>query len=127
TPGRTQELNYFVPQPLKEGESQPPFALVDMPGYGFAKAPKEKVDLWTRFVFDYLRGRTTLRRVFLLIDSRHGIKANDDEAMDILDRAAVSYQIVMTKIDQIRAADVEPTHAAILEKIRRRGAAYPEV
>lgn len=126
TPGRTQELNYFVPRPENENDL-PPLVLVDMPGYGFARAPKEKVELWTRFVFDYLRGRSTLRRVFLLIDCRHGIKANDEEVMGLLDRAAVSYEVVLTKIDQIRAADVEPLRAAVLDQLRRRGAAYPEV
>lgn len=79
----------------------PPLAVVDMPGYGFAEAPKEQVDAWTRLVFDYLRGRTTLKRVYLLIDARHGVKKNDAEVLDLLDRAAVSYQIVLTKIDKI--------------------------
>jgi len=73
-PGRTQELNYFVPE--LQGGNLPPLALVDMPGYGFAEAPKEKVEQWTKLVFDYLRGRASLKRVYLLIDSRHGIKAN---------------------------------------------------
>jgi len=126
TPGRTQELNFFVP--VAEGrEDEPQLALVDMPGYGYARAPKSRVEAWTRFVFDYLRGRASLRRVFLLIDSRHGIKANDSEVMDLLDRAAVSYQVVLTKIDEIRAADVEPTRLAVLDAIRKRPAAYPEV
>ncbi len=104
TPGRTQELNYFVPDGHSgEGGDLPPLAIVDMPGYGFAEAPKEQVDAWTRLVFDYLRGRTTLKRVYVLIDARHGVKKNDAEVLDLLDRAAVSYQIVLTKIDKIKA------------------------
>ena len=100
-------------------------ALVDMPGYGYASAPKEKVDAWTKLVFDYLKGRVTLKRVYLLIDSRHGIKKNDDEVLDLLDKAAVSYQIVLTKTDKIKAAAVPRLVAETLEKIRRRPAAFP--
>ncbi|HBQ31691.1 MAG TPA: YihA family ribosome biogenesis GTP-binding protein, partial [Ochrobactrum anthropi] len=107
TPGRTQELNYFVPDGYSgENGDLPPLALVDMPGYGFAEAPKAQVDAWTRLVFDYLRGRTTLKRVYVLIDARHGIKKNDAEVLDLLDKAAVSYQIVLTKIDKIKPAGV---------------------
>ena len=96
TPGRTQELNYFVPDGFSgEAGDMPPMALVDMPGYGYATAPKEKVDEWTKLVFDYLKGRVTLKRVYVLIDSRHGIKKNDDEVLGLLDKAAVSYQIVL--------------------------------
>ncbi len=84
-------------------------ALVDMPGYGYAEAPKEQVDAWTNLVFDYLRGRATLKRVYLLIDSRHGIKKNDDEVLSLLDKAAVSYQIVLTKTDKIKAAGLPKT------------------
>ena len=80
----------------------PPCALVDMPGYGYAEAPKEQVDAWTKLVFDYLRGRSTLKRVYVLIDSRHGIKKNDDEVLDLLDKAAISYQVVLTKSDKIK-------------------------
>ena len=102
TPGRTQELNYFVPDGYSgEDEDLPPVAIVDMPGYGFAKAPKTTVEKWTRLVFSYLRGRSTLRRVFLLIDARHGLKKNDLDVMAMLDVAAVSYQIVLTKADKI--------------------------
>ena len=86
TPGRTQELNYFVPDGYSGAEGDlPPMALVDMPGYGYAQAPKENVDAWTRLVFDYLRGRSTLKRVYVLIDSRHGIKSNDEEVFALLD------------------------------------------
>jgi GTP-binding protein len=126
TPGRTQELNFFVPDGYSgAADDLPPMALVDMPGYGYAQAPKDHVDSWTKLVFDYLRGRARLKRVYLLIDARHGIKKNDEEVMDLLDRAAVSYQLVLTKTDKIKA----PTVAKLLDetaaKIARRAAAYP--
>lgn len=128
TPGRTQELNYFVPDGFSgEGADLPPMALVDMPGYGYAKAPKDQVDQWTKLVFDYLRGRVTLKRVYVLIDARHGIKANDEEVLGLLDKAAVSYQIVLTKVDKIKAAGVPRLIEATLEKIRKRPAAFPAV
>ena len=128
TPGRTQELNYFVPDGYSgEGSDLPPMALVDMPGYGYATAPKEKVDEWTKLVFDYLKGRVTLKRVYVLIDARHGIKKNDEEVLRLLDKAAVSYQIVLTKTDKIKAAGVPRLIAETLEKIRKRAAAYPTV
>jgi len=122
TPGRTQELNVFRPE-----DPDARLTIVDMPGYGFAQAPKDKVDAWTRLVFGYLRGRPNLARTFLLIDGRHGPNARDGEAMDLLDRAAVSYQIVLTKADKLGptalAAVVEKTAAAIA----RRPAAYPRI
>ncbi|HMM64724.1 MAG TPA: ribosome biogenesis GTP-binding protein YihA/YsxC [Mesorhizobium sp.] len=128
TPGRTQELNYFVPDGFSgEGADLPPMALVDMPGYGYAKAPKDQVDQWTKLVFDYLKGRVTLKRVYVLIDARHGIKANDEEVLGLLDKAAVSYQIVLTKVDKIKAAGVPRLIEATLEKIRKRPAAFPAV
>ena len=121
TPGRTQELNFFdVGDPLV-------FRLVDMPGYGFAKAPKAQVDAWTRLVFDYLRGRVTLKRVYVLIDARHGIKKNDEEVLALLDKAAVSYQIVLTKADKIKAPALEKLEAATAQRIVRRAAAYPGI
>lgn len=128
TPGRTQELNYFVPDGYSgEGGDLPPLALVDMPGYGFAEAPKSQVEAWTRLVFDYLRGRTTLKRVYVLIDARHGIKKNDADVLDLLDKAAVSYQIVLTKIDKIKAAGVP----RLLEETRKltvkRAACFPGI
>lgn len=124
TPGRTQELNYFIPDSNAE---LPQLAVVDMPGYGYAKAPKSQVAAWTKLVFDYLRGRSTLRRVFLLIDSRHGIKANDDEVMALLDEAAVVYQIVMTKSDKIKAPALEKVTNATISNIAKRPAAHPVV
>lgn len=128
TPGRTQELNYFVPDGYSgEAGDLPPMALVDMPGYGYASAPKEKVDEWTKLVFDYLKGRVTLKRVYVLIDSRHGIKAKDDEVLGLLDKAAVSYQIVLTKTDKIKVAGVPRLIAETLEKIKKRPAAFPAV
>jgi GTP-binding protein len=120
TPGRTQELNFFRPD---NGD----MFLVDMPGYGFAKAPKDKVDAWTALVQDYLRGRQALARVFLLIDSRHGIKPVDDEIMGMLDTAAVSYQIVLTKSDKINPYELADVRAATEVAIARHAAAYPVV
>lgn len=128
TPGRTQELNFFVPDGYSgEGADLPPLALVDMPGYGYAQAPKEQVDKWTKLVFDYLRGRTSLKRVYVLIDARHGIKKNDEEVLSLLDKAAVSYQIVLTKTDKIKQAGVPKLVADTLERIRKRPAAFPAV
>ena len=121
TPGRTQELIFF------EGPDNAGLRLVDMPGYGYASAPKEKVDQWTKLVFDYLRGRVSLKRVYVLIDARHGIKKNDDEVLGLLDKAAVSYQVVLTKTDKIKAAGVPRLIAETGEKIRKRAAAFPEV
>ena len=128
TPGRTQELNYFVPDGFAGTvDDLPPLALVDMPGYGFAEAPKAQVDQWTKLIFDYLRGRTTLKRVYVLIDARHGIKKNDQDVLTLLDKAAVSYQIVLTKIDKIKPAElqklVDNTHNVIV----KRPAAFPHI
>ncbi len=114
TPGRTQELNFFVTDGLD-------VAVVDMPGYGFARAPKDKVDTWTELVRDYLRGRPTLARVYLLIDSRHGLKAVDLDILKLLDTAAVSYQVVLTKTDKIP----EKALAALLEETARALVKHP--
>ncbi|GAA4531013.1 ribosome biogenesis GTP-binding protein YihA/YsxC [Chelativorans composti] len=128
TPGRTQELNFFIPSGYSgEAEDLPPFALVDMPGYGFAQAPKAQVEAWTKLVFDYLRGRVTLKRVYVLIDSRHGIKRIDEEVMDLLDKAAVSYQVVLTKADKIKAPALKKLVEDTAQKISRRPAAFPGV
>ncbi len=118
TPGRTQELNYFVP------EAGAPF-LVDMPGYGFAEAPKDKVEAWTKLVKNYLAGRQRLARVFLLIDARHGIKKVDEEIMKLLDEAAVSYQIVLTKSDKIKPTDLASLIQRTQSAIAKQTAAYP--
>ncbi|MCJ8149238.1 ribosome biogenesis GTP-binding protein YihA/YsxC [Shinella sp. H4-D48] len=128
TPGRTQELNYFVPDGFSgAADDLPPMALVDMPGYGYAQAPKEQVDAWTKLVFDYLRGRSTLKRVYVLIDSRHGVKKNDEEVFALLDKAAVSYQIVLTKTDKIKDAGVPRLIEETRQQILKHPAAYPEV
>ncbi len=121
TPGRTQELNYFdVGEPLV-------FRLVDMPGYGFAKAPKDVVKKWRFLVNDYLRGRQVLKRTLVLIDSRHGLKDVDREFLEMLDTAAVSYRIVLTKADKVKASDLVAIHAATEAEARKHPAAHPEV
>ena len=128
TPGRTQELNFFVPEGYSGTEDDlPPLAIVDMPGYGFAKAPKNHVEAWTRLVFDYLRGRATLKRVFVLIDSRHGLKDNDLETLGLLDKAAVSYQIVLTKSDKIKPPALAQLIAETAARIVKRPAAFPQI
>ncbi len=128
TPGRTQELNYFVPDGFSGAAGDlPPCALVDMPGYGYAEAPKEQVDAWTNLVFDYLRGRSTLKRVYVLIDSRHGIKKNDEDVFKLLDKAAVSYQLVLTKADKIKPPALEKLKVETLAGVAKHPAAYPEI
>ncbi len=119
TPGRTRELNYF-----RLGDA---LHIVDMPGYGYARASKSLVEGWQRLVYDYLAGRTQLKRVFLLIDSRHGVKPNDREAMTLMDKSAVSYQLVLTKIDKLKASEIERVSAATLGEIAKHPAAYPEL
>lgn len=120
TPGRTQQLNFFD---FQDGAAY----IVDVPGYGYAEAPKPEVKKWQAVLKDYLRGRVNLRRAFLLIDSRHGIKAVDQEMMKMLDEAAVAYQIILTKTDKISAAALEKITAATAEKIRKHAAAAPEI
>lgn len=121
TPGRTQELNFFdVGDPLK-------FRLVDMPGYGFAEAPKDVVKKWRFLVNDYLRGRQVLKRALVLIDSRHGIKDVDRDVMDMLDAAAVSYHLVLTKADKIKASALVEVTTKTAEEARKRPAAHPEI
>jgi len=121
TPGRTQELNFFeVGQPTT-------LRLVDMPGYGFAKAPVKVVENWRRLVRDYLRGRVVLKRTLLLIDSRHGVKPVDAEMMKMLDEAAVGYRLVLTKADKIKASELEAVTRATEAEARKHPAAYPQV
>ncbi|WP_084356207.1 ribosome biogenesis GTP-binding protein YihA/YsxC [Novosphingobium lentum] len=121
TPGRTQELNFFeVGDPTK-------LRLVDMPGYGFAKAPHSVAEQWRRLVRDFLRGRHVLKRCLLLIDSRHGVKPIDAEMMQMLDEAAVGYRLVLTKADKIKASDLDAVVQATLAEARKRTAAYPQV
>jgi GTP-binding protein len=118
TPGRTQELNFFEVAGVS-------MFMVDMPGYGFAQAPKAKVAQWTRLVKDYLRGRPTLARVFLLIDARHGLKSADQAVMSLMDEAAVSYQAVLTKIDKIKPTELSKMQETTAEGLRKHAAAYP--
>jgi GTP-binding protein len=121
TPGRTQELNFFdVGEPLA-------FRLVDMPGYGFAKAPKDIVKKWRFLVNDFLRGRQELKRALVLIDSRHGIKDVDRDILEMLDKAAVSYRLVLTKADKIKASDLAEVTARTEEEARKRAAAHPDI
>ena len=124
TPGRTQQLNFFA---LGPSVDEAKLRLVDMPGYGYASASKEKIASWTGLMHDFLRGRPSLARVFVLVDGRHGLKPVDFEMFDVLDRAAMSYQVVLTKLDEVkmseRARRVEETLAAL----RQRIAAFPEV
>jgi len=120
TPGRTQELNFFV-------EPEAALFLVDMPGYGFAEAPKEKVASWNRTLRGYLAGRRTLLRVFVLIDARHGLKPADDEILALLDGAAVSYQVVLTKADKISQTALASVAARTLQALAKHPAAYPSI
>lgn len=119
TPGRTRELNFF--------DVNEALTLVDMPGYGYAKAPIKTVQQWRYLINDYLRGRAVLKRVFVLIDSRHGIKEVDHEIMKMLDAAAISYRIVLTKTDKIKASEREAVEADTMAKLRKHVAAYPEL
>jgi GTP-binding protein len=119
TPGRTQEINYFA-----LGEAG---YLVDLPGYGFAKAPMAKVETWQELLRQYLAGRATLARAYVLIDARHGVKAVDHEIMDLLDRSAVSFQTVLTKADKPGAAELARVLAAVKADLARHPAAYPEI
>ncbi|NCP11210.1 MAG: YihA family ribosome biogenesis GTP-binding protein [Sphingomonadales bacterium] len=121
TPGRTQELNFFeIGEPLA-------FRLVDMPGYGFAKAPKSVVQQWRYLINDYLRGRAVLKRALVLIDSRHGIKQIDRDVMAMLDDAAVSYRLVLTKADKIKASALAAVVLATETEARKHPAAHPHV
>jgi GTP-binding protein len=128
SPGRTRSLFFFVPDDPDAAPGRiPPIALVDMPGYGFAEAPKTVVAKWTKLIRAYLSGRASLRRVFLLIDARHGLKPTDEPLMEELDRAGMSYQIVLTKADKMKPDEVEAVAVATGEAIRRRAAAHPVV
>ena len=119
TPGRTREINFF--------NLSDRMMFVDLPGYGYAKMPKDTVQGWTDLIRQYLAGRQNLRRVCLLIDSRHGIKKNDLEIMKLLDDTAVIYQVVLTKTDKLKKGELETVMAATMAEIARHGAAYPEI
>jgi GTP-binding protein len=121
TPGRTQELNFFeVGDPTQ-------FRLVDMPGYGFAKAPVKVVEKWKQLVRTYLRGRAVLKRTLVLIDSRHGIKPVDEDMMTMLDETAASYRLVLTKADKVKASDLAATLAEVEAAARKHPAAFPQI
>jgi len=118
TPGRTQEINYFTCAEQY---------LVDLPGYGYANAPMKVVEKWQRLLKSYLSGRQTLRRAFVLIDARHGAKKVDEEIFSLLDSAAVTFQVVLTKIDKVKAADRERNLAQVRASLSKHPAAYPEL
>ncbi|MCE2737842.1 MAG: ribosome biogenesis GTP-binding protein YihA/YsxC [Rhodobacter sp.] len=119
TPGRTQEINYFALGPSRY--------LVDLPGYGYAEAPKPVVEKWQRLLKSYLSGRQTLRRAFVLIDTRHGVKAVDEEILTLLDRSAVTFQAVLTKADKVGAAERDATIAQVRGALTKHPAAFPEI
>jgi len=119
TPGRTRQVNFF--------DLDGRMMLADLPGYGFARASKKDAAAWNALVFDYLRGRPSLRRAMLLIDARRGIMPTDREVMDLLDKAAVSYQLVLTKIDKLGENEFRKVAEATLTESRRHGAAHPEL
>ena len=119
TPGRTQEINFFT--------VGPEHYLVDLPGYGFANAPVAVVEKWQKLLKQYLSGRPSLRRAFMLIDARHGVKPVDEEIMVLLDRSAVTFQAVLTKADKVKAKDRERVLAQVREKLSKHPAAFPEI
>ncbi len=119
TPGRTQTINFF--------RVDEKMYFVDLPGYGYAKVSASAVEKWTRLTRDYLRGRTSLKRVLLLIDSRHGLKPTDLEIMDVLDQSAVVYMIVLTKTDKLKAAEIKAVQEATAKAISRRPGAFPRL
>ena len=119
TPGRTQEINFF-----ELGEER---YLVDLPGYGYANAPVSIVEKWQRLLKNYLSGRPNLRRAFVLIDSRHGIKPVDEEIMQLMNRSALAFQVVLTKIDKIKEHELEKTLLQVREKLSKHPAAFPEL
>jgi GTP-binding protein len=119
TPGRTQEINFFT-----LGDRH---YLVDLPGYGFAEAPVAIVERWQKLLKSYLAGRATLRRAFVLIDARHGIKAVDQEILTLLDKSAVTFQVVLTKIDKVRRSDLDATLLQVRAALRKHPAAFPEL
>ncbi len=121
TPGRTRELNFFSLG--KDGA----LYLVDMPGYGYAKAPKGQVKGWNRLIEDYLKGRQELRRLFLLVDSRHGLKETDRATMALMDEAAVSYQVVLTKADKPKSEELAKVMEKVAAELAKHPAAYPEI
>ncbi|MFO1126057.1 MAG: ribosome biogenesis GTP-binding protein YihA/YsxC [Methylocystis sp.] len=124
TPGRTQQLNFFA---LGGAPGAERLRLVDMPGYGYAAVGKEKVASWSQLMRDYLKGRASLARVFVLVDGRRGVKPLDEEMFDLLDQSAVSYQAILTKRDELKSAQRDEVLAAIMKALEKRPAAFPEV
>ena len=124
TPGRTQQLNFFA---LGETAETARLRLVDMPGYGYAVASKEKISSWTALMHAFLRGRAPLARVFVLVDGRHGLKPPDREMCDLLDKAACSYQVVLTKLDEVKVSARDAVVAATLAELGKHVAAHPEI
>src|SRR3954469_3002653 len=123
TPGRTQQLNFFtVGDPGSE-----PLRLVDMPGYGFAAVSKEKISTWTKLMHGYLRGRASLARVYVLVDGRHGLKPPDTEMFDLLDSSAMSYQVVLTKKDEVKKSEIDERLEGVRAGLAKRPAAHPDV
>ena len=121
TPGRTQELIFF------EGPDRDGLRLVDMPGYGYAAASKTKVASWTTLIHQFLQGRANLARVYVLIDARHGLKDVDQDVLKTLDKSAVSYQVVLTKADQVKKSELDANIAAVTEALAKHPAAFPDV
>jgi GTP-binding protein len=121
TPGRTQELIFF------EGADKDGLRLVDMPGYGYASAPKAKIASWTALIHKFLQGRSSLARVYVLVDARHGLKDVDLDVLKTLDKSAVSYQLVLTKADQVKPSELDQTLAATVVALAKHPAAFPEV
>lgn len=119
TPGRTQQLNFFL-----LGKK---FYIVDMPGYGYAAVSKAKIKIWSQLIQNYLKGRVPLKRVFLLIDSRHGFKVTDEAVMEELDKAAVSYQIILTKTDKAPPSEMQTLVTQMTEKLKKHPAAFPNL
>ena len=119
TPGRTREVNYF----LLDDQAY----LVDLPGYGYARAAKKDAASWNQLIQDYLRGRASLRRVFLLVDARHGLKDTDTQALELMDASAVSYQAVLTKTDKVKAPELETVIARTAKDLAKRPAAHPQI
>ena len=124
TPGRTQELNFFALGAEHPGER---LRMIDMPGYGYAAVAKSKVEAWNKLMRSYLRGRSSLKRVYVLVDGRHGVKDVDREMFKVLDSCAVSYQIILTKLDEVKKSDREARIAQVLADLAKHPAAYPHV
>ncbi len=124
TPGRTQQLNFFAIAGMPGSEK---LRIVDMPGYGYAAVSKEKISSWTKLMHAYLRGRSTLSRVYVLVDGRHGLKDLDHEMMTLLDRSAQSYQVILTKKDEVKLRDIDGMVAKTLAGLQKHPAAFPEI